>query len=126
MKDQAHIEAENQAGDRPRAAAAPSQLILTSGIPEAVRIMIARKREEAMKKKNEREEGEQVERGTHKKQKSKYSENSKKRNLEALEEEEEEEEEEEKKTSTIKRQKLNGQKRNITEGGRGLGTRELK
>ena len=66
LKDQAHIEAENQAGDRPRAAAAPSQLIhvLTSGIPEAVRIMIARKREEAIKKKNEREEGEQVERGT--------------------------------------------------------------
>ena len=66
MKDQAQIEEENQAGDRPRAAAAPSQLILTSGIPEAVRIMIARKREEAMKKKNEREEGEQVARGTYK------------------------------------------------------------
>ena len=51
LKEQAHIEAENQAGDRPRAAAAPSQLILTSGIPEEVRIMIARKREEALKRK---------------------------------------------------------------------------
>ena len=110
LEDQAQIEEENQVGDRPRAAAAPSQLILTSGISEEVRIMIARKREEAIKKKQatktkkDREEGEQVESGTHKKQKSKYSENSKKRNLEALEEEEEEEEEEEKKTSTMKRQ----------------------
>ena len=125
LKDQAQTEEENQVGDRPRAAAAPSQIILTSRISEEVRIMIARKREEAIQKKKDkeeaiktkkgREEGEEVERGTHKKQKSKYSENSKKRNLEALEEEEEVEEEEDEKTSTIKRQKLNGQKRNITE-----------
>ena len=97
LEDQAQIEEENQVSDRPRAAAAPSQLILTSGIPEEVRIMIARKREEAITKKKDREEGEKVERGTHKKQKSKYSENSKKRNFEALEEEEEDEEEEEEK-----------------------------
>ena len=62
LQDQAQIGVENKAGDRPRAAAAPSQRIRTSGIPEAIRIMIARKREEAIKKKKDREEGEQVER----------------------------------------------------------------
>ena len=62
MKDQAQIEAENQAGDRPRATTAPSQLILTSGIPEEVRRMIARKREEAIRKKKEREEGKEEDR----------------------------------------------------------------
>ena len=67
LKDQAQIGAENKAGDRPRAAAAPSQLKLTSGIPEVVRIMIARKKEEAIKKKKDSEEGEQGERGTYKK-----------------------------------------------------------
>ena len=100
LKDQTQIEEENQAGDRPRAAAAPSQLILTSGIPEEVRRMIARKREEAIikkkereegrkedRKKNEREEGAQVEHKSHKKQKSKQSENLKKRHTEDVEEE---------------------------------------
>ena len=62
MKDQAQIGAENKDGDRPRAAAAPSQRIRNSGIPEAIRIMIARKREEAIKQKKDREKGEQVER----------------------------------------------------------------
>ena len=66
LKDQVQIEEENQAENRPRAAAAPSQIILTNGIPEEVRIMIARKREAAMKQKNNREKGEQAERGTHK------------------------------------------------------------
>ena len=98
LEDQAQIEEENQVGDRPRAATAPSQLTLISGISEAVRTVIAMKKEEAIqkkkdkeeaiKKKEDREEGEQVERETHKKQKSKQSENLKKRNTEALEEEE--------------------------------------
>ena len=48
FEDQAQIEEENQVGDRPRAAAAPSQLTLTNGISEAVRTKIARKKEEAM------------------------------------------------------------------------------
>ena len=99
MEDQVQIEEENQVDDRPRAAAVPSQITLTSGISEAVRTMIARKREKAMtvaiQKKKDREEGEEVERGLHKKQKSKHSENPKKINIEALEEEEKEEEEEE-------------------------------
>ena len=64
LKDQVQIEEENQAENRPRVVAAPSQLILTSGIPEEVRIMIARKREAAIKQKNNREKGEQAERGT--------------------------------------------------------------
>ena len=95
MEDQAQIEEENQVGDRPRAAAAPSQLTLTNGISEAVRTKIARKKEEAMtlaiktkkdkeeaiKKKKDREEGEQVEHEIHKKQKSKQSENLKKRHI---------------------------------------------
>ena len=82
---------------------------LTSGISEAVRTKIARKKEEAMtlaiktktykeeaiKKKNDREEGEQIAYETHKKkQKSQQSKNLKKRHIEDAEEEEEEEEEE--------------------------------
>ena len=90
LQDQAQIGAENKAGDRPRAAAAPSQRIRTSGIPEAIRIMIARKREEAIKKKKDREEGEPVEHESHKKQKSKQSENLKKRHIEDVEDAEHE------------------------------------
>ena len=48
LEDQAQIEEENQVGDSPRATAAPSQLILTSGISETARIGIARKKEVAM------------------------------------------------------------------------------
>ena len=59
------------------------------------------------KQKKAREEGVQVESEIHKKQKSKQSENLKKRNSKALEEEEE--------TSPSKRKKLNGKKRNIME-----------
>ena len=107
LEDQAQeysqLEEENQGGDRPRAAAAPSQLTLTSGISEETRAMIVRTKEEAIKKKKNREAGVQVESEIHKKQKSKPSENLKKRNSEVLEEEEE--------TSPSKRQKLNGKKR---------------
>ena len=103
----AQLEEENQGGDRLRAAAAPSQLTPTSGISEETRAMIVRNKEEAIKKKKAREEGVQVESEIHKKQKSKPSENLKKRNSEASEEEEE--------TSPSKKQKLNGQKRNIME-----------
>ena len=149
LQDQAQIGAENKAGDRPRAAAAPPQRIRTSGIPEAIRIMIARKREEAIKKKkdreegeqvkrilagteedrsiledqaqieeenhaareaikkkNDREEGEQVEHESHKKQKSKQSDNLKKRQFEYVEEEDV--------SSSSKRQKGNGKKRDKT------------
>ena len=56
LKDQAQREAENQAGDRPRATTAPSQL------PEEVRRRIARKRDEAIRKKKEREEGKEEDR----------------------------------------------------------------
>ena len=110
MEDQAQLEEENQGGDRPRAAAAPSQLTLTSGISEETRAMITvlvRHKEEAIKKKKDREAGVQVESEIHKKQKSKPSENLKKRNSEASEEEED--------MSPSKRQKLNGKKRNIME-----------
>ena len=115
LEDQVQLEEENQGDDRPRVDAAPSQLTLTSGISEEHRAMIARKREEAIairtkqeiKKKKDREEGEQVEHETHKKQKSKQSENLKKRNTEDVEEEEE--------SSPSKRQKLNGKKRDIME-----------
>ena len=65
MEDQAQIEEENQVGDRP-AAAAPSQLTLTSGISEAARTKIARNKEEAIKKKKDREAGVQVESEIHK------------------------------------------------------------
>ena len=51
MEDQAQLEEENQGDDRPRAAAALSQLTLTSGISEETRAMIVRKKEEAIKKK---------------------------------------------------------------------------
>ena len=51
--------------------------------------------------------GTEVERVTHKKQKSKQSENLKKRNFEAVEEED--------RTSQSKREKLNGKKRLIME-----------
>ena len=62
MEDQAQIEEENQVGDRPRAAAAPSQLTLhvISGISEAVRTVIARKKEEAIQKKKEKEKEEAI------------------------------------------------------------------
>ena len=50
LEDQAQIEEENQVGDRPRAAAAPSQLTLISGISEAVRTVIARKKEDSKEK----------------------------------------------------------------------------
>ena len=107
LEDQAQLEEENQGGDRPRAAAAPSQLTLTSGISEETRAMIVRNKEEAIKKKKDREAGVQVESEIHKKQKSKPSENLKKRNSEALEEEED--------TSPSKRQKENGKKRDRTD-----------
>ena len=42
LKDQAQIEEENQVGDRIRAAAAPSQLTLTSEISEVARTGIAK------------------------------------------------------------------------------------
>ena len=106
MEDQAQIEEENQVGDRP-AAAAPSQLTLTSGISEAARTKIARNKEEAIKKKNDREEGEQVDHEFHKKQKSKQSENLQKRHIEDVEEEEV--------SSSSKRQKENGKKRDRTD-----------
>ena len=61
MEDQAQIEEEDQVGDRPRAAAAPSQLTL-SDISGQAREAIARTREEAIQKKKAREEGGQVER----------------------------------------------------------------
>ena len=85
LEAQAQLEEENQGGDRPRAAAAPSQLTLTSGISEETRAMIVRNKEEAMKKKKARETGVQVESEIHKKQKSKPSENLKKRKNDALE-----------------------------------------
>ena len=69
--------------------------------------MIVRNKEEAIKKKKSREEGVQVESEIHKKQKSKQSENLKKRNIEYVEEEEE--------SSPSRRQKLNGKKRDIME-----------
>ena len=90
---------------------APYQLILTSGISETARIEIARKKEVemtlAIQKKKDREEGGQVECVTHKKQKSKQSENLKKRDIGAVEEEEQ--------TSTSKRKKLNRKRRLIME-----------
>ena len=113
LEDQVRLVEENQGDDRPRADAAPSQLTLTSGISEENRAMIARKREEAIrtkqeiKKKNDREEGEQVDHECHKKQKSKQSENLKKRNIEVVEEEEV--------SSSSKRQKENGKKRDRTD-----------
>ena len=83
LEDQVQLEEENQGDDRPRAAAAPSQLTLISEISEAVRAMIARKKEEAIQKKKDkeeaiqkkkdREEGGQVEREIHKKKKSKQT-----------------------------------------------------
>ena len=73
--------------------------------------MIVRNKEEAIKKKKDREAGVQIESEIHKKQKSKPSENLKKRNSEALEYSLEEEED----MSPSKRQKLNGKKRNIME-----------
>ena len=120
LEDQAQIEEENQVGDRPTAAA-PSQLTLTNGISEAVRTKIARNKEEAMtlaiktkqdkeeaiKKKKDREEGEPVEHESHKKQKSKQSENLKKRHIE--------DEEVEEVSSSSKRQKENGKKRDSTD-----------
>ena len=45
LEDQVQLEEENQGDDRPRAAAAPSQLTITSGISEENRAMRARKRE---------------------------------------------------------------------------------
>ena len=113
LEDQVQIEEENQGDDRPRAVAAPSQLILTSGISEKTRAMIVRKQEEAIqkkqaiKKKKDREADQQVEHETHKKQKSQQSENLKKRNIEDVEEEEE--------SSPSRRQKVNGKKRDIME-----------
>jgi hypothetical protein len=106
LEDQAQLEEENQGGDSPLAVEAPSQLTLTSGISEETRVLIARNKEEAIKKKD-RDASMQVESEIHKKQKSKPSENPKKRNSEALEEEEE--------TSQSKREKFNGKKRNIME-----------
>ena len=106
MEDQAQIEEENQVGDR-SAAAAPSQLTLTSGISEAARTKIARNKEEAIKKKNDREEGEQVEHEFHKKQKSKQSDNLKKRQIGDVEKEDV--------SSSSKRQKGNGKKRDRTD-----------
>ena len=79
--------------------------------------MIVRNKEEAIKKKKAREPGVQVESEIHKKQKSKPSENLKKRNSEALEEEEE--------TSPSKKQK-NKWTETKHPGSRGFGTRELK
>jgi hypothetical protein len=107
LEDQAQLEEENQGGDSPLAVEAPSQLTLTSGISEETRVLIARNKEEAIKKKKDRDASMQVESEIHKKQKSKPSENPKKRNSEALEEEEE--------TSQSKREKFNGKKRNIME-----------
>ena len=64
MEDQIQIEEENQVGDRPRAAAAPSQLTSISGISDKDRAEIASKKEEAIKrlqKKKPRGESGQVE-----------------------------------------------------------------
>jgi len=80
LEDRAQLEEENQGGDRPLAAEAPSQLTLTSGISEETRALIARNKEEATKKKKDRDAGVRVGSEIHKKQKSKPSENSKKRN----------------------------------------------
>ena len=64
-------------------------------------------KEVAIKKKNDREEGEQVEHEFHKKQKSKQSDNLKKRQFEYVEEEDV--------SSSSKRQKGNGKKRDKTD-----------
>jgi hypothetical protein len=108
-EDQALIEEEVPVGDRPRAAAATSQLTLISGVSEAARTVIARKKEEAItlkeKRKKARQEGGQVEQETNKKQKCKQSENLRKRNT--VEEEEQ--------TGPNKRQKSNATKRGIME-----------
>ena len=109
MEDQAQLEEEDQVGDRPRTAVAPSQLTLISGVSEAARTVIARKKEEAItlkeKRKKARQEGGQVEQETNKKQKCKQSENLRKRNI--VEEEEQ--------TGPNKRQKSNATKRGIME-----------
>ena len=107
LEDQAQIKEENQVGDRKRDAAAPTQLTPIRIISEETRAEIARKKEKAINKKKDREEGVQVERDTHKKQKSNPSEKLKKRNREALEEEEG--------SSASRRQKVNGKKRGITD-----------
>ena len=73
--------------------------------------MIARKKEEAIQKKKDRGEGEQVEHETHKR------ENLKKRNIGSLEEEEG-------LSPSIKKEKIKW-KEKIYHGSRGRGTREL-
>ena len=76
MEDQAQIEEEDQVGDRPRAVVAPSQLTSISDISEKDSVVIARKKEAAIKRlqqKKPRDEAEQVECDKHtcKRQKSK-------------------------------------------------------
>ena len=50
MEDQAQIEAEDQVGDRPRAVVAHSQFTSISDISEKDRAEIARKKEAAIKR----------------------------------------------------------------------------
>ena len=115
MEDQAQIVEEDQVGDRTRAAAALSQPTSISDISEKDRVMIARKREAAIKRltqKKPREEAGQVACEKHKKQKSKQREivpargKREKRNFVGEEAEQ---------ADTSKRKKLNGRKRNIVE-----------
>ena len=64
MEDQAQIEAEDQVGDRQRAVVAHSQFTSISDISEKDRVEIARKKEAAIKRlqqKKPRDEVEQVE-----------------------------------------------------------------